>query len=74
MTEITKGMVVQLISGGPKMSVENVGDFSSSGRSENGAVCVWFDSKNIRCQDTFDVAVLKKYVSLPLGAVRMSRG
>jgi uncharacterized protein YodC (DUF2158 family) len=61
MSEISKGMVVQLVSGGPKMSVLNVGSYASHGGPEEGASCVWFDSKNIKFEDVFDVAVLKQY-------------
>lgn len=62
MSAISKGMVVQLISGGPKMSVVNVGSYASHGGPEQGASCVWFDSKNEKCEDVFDVAILKQFV------------
>jgi uncharacterized protein YodC (DUF2158 family) len=61
MSEISKGMVVQLVSGGPKMSVADMGDYSFNGGPEQGAACVWFDAKNVKFQDVFDIAVLKQY-------------
>jgi uncharacterized protein YodC (DUF2158 family) len=61
MSEIAKGMIVQLISGGPRMSVTSVGDYSRMGTGPaEGAKCTWFDAKNIKCEDVFDVAVLKE--------------
>jgi len=71
MAIFTKGMVVQLVSGGPKMSVTDVGDYSPL-RSSDGVNCVWFDAKNIKCEDVFDAAVLKEYVE-PSINLRMSR-
>lgn len=58
MSEIKKGAIVQLISGGPPMSVINVSDYNHSG-SDDSAKCVWFDVKNIKCESVFDIAVLK---------------
>lgn len=63
MSAISKGMVVQLISGGPKMAVVSVGSHASNGGPEEGAVCVWFDGKQEKCEEVFDVAVLKQYVA-----------
>ncbi|PVX34814.1 DUF2158 domain-containing protein [Janthinobacterium sp. 78] len=60
MTGFTKGMVVQLVSGGPKMSVADVGDYSPV--AVDGVKCVWFDDKNIKCDSIFDAAILKEYV------------
>lgn len=60
MSEIKKGDVVQLKSGGPKMSVEDVGDYSGMGTGpKNGAYCLWFDEKSKPNNKVFDVAVLK---------------
>lgn len=61
MSAISKGMVVQLISGGPNMSVTNVGSYLSTGGPEDGVACVWFDDKNTKHEDVFDAAVLKEY-------------
>jgi uncharacterized protein YodC (DUF2158 family) len=60
MSEIKKGMVVQLLSGGPKMSVVDVSDYNHSGQ-DDGAKCVWFDAKNMKTEAVFDIAVLKEY-------------
>lgn len=73
MSGITKGMVVELISGGPRMSVSSVGDYSTMGIGpKEGAKCVWFDSKNTRHEEVFDVAILKAYVA-PSSMGRVTR-
>lgn len=72
MSSITKGSVVQLVSGGPKMSVVSLGDYSGSGGPTDGVKCMWFDAKNIRQEDVFDAAVLKPYAAI--GAVGVRRG
>ena len=60
MSDITKGDVVQLKSGGPAMTVESVGNYSGMGTGpENGAKCVWFD-KDKPSSKVFDVAILEK--------------
>lgn len=65
MSAITKGMVVQLVSGGPQMSVADTADYSEMGTGpKDGAKCVWFDVKNIRCEAVFDTAILKEFVPL----------
>jgi uncharacterized protein YodC (DUF2158 family) len=40
--EIKKGDVVRLKSGGPTMTVQNVGNYSRAGVTD-GAFCIWFD-------------------------------
>ena len=72
MSSFTKGMVVQLVSGGPKMSVVDTGDYSPMD-SADGVKCVWFDAKQIKCEEVFDAAVLKEY-STPSLAGRLTRG
>ena len=72
MTNIVRGMVVQLISGGPQMSVVDVSDFRPMGPKE-GAKCVWFDDKKKHCEEVFDVIVLKEYVKPRISAT-MIRG
>ena len=62
MPEFKKGDVVRLKSGGPKMTVSDVGDYTTSGGPEDGVHCVWFDlvkgvQKN--SSDVFDAAVLE---------------
>lgn len=71
---IAKGMVVELISGGPKMSVTSIGDYSDMGTGpKEGAKCVWFDAKQARCEEVFDVAILKEYVERPSSSMRVTR-
>ncbi|MDC8759042.1 DUF2158 domain-containing protein [Janthinobacterium fluminis] len=71
MSSFTKGMVVQLVSGGQKMSVADVGDYSPA--SSDGVKCVWFDAKNIKCEEIFDAAILKEFVAPSIG-MRVTRG
>ena len=72
MSEIKKGMVVRLKSGGPKMSVVRVSDCSEDGAPELGAVCSWFDDKNKHTEKLFDAAILEEVVerSGPLTVTR----
>lgn len=60
MAELSKGMVVQLASGGPKMTIMDLGDYSPMD-AKDGAKCVWFDDKKVKQQEVFDVAVLKEF-------------
>lgn len=59
MSEIVKGAVVQLKSGGPKMTVEDVGNYAGGFGvgPENGAKCVWFEGNKPQ-EKVFDVVVL----------------
>ena len=60
MSEIQKGDVVQLKSGGPIMTVEDVGDYSGMGMGpKNGIKCVWFEKTTPKSK-VFDAAVLVK--------------
>lgn len=59
MSEIVKGDVVVLKSGGPKMVVEDVGDYLMSAGTENGAKCSWFDGVK-PMEKVFDVVALAK--------------
>jgi uncharacterized protein YodC (DUF2158 family) len=56
MAEVKRGDVVQLKSGGPRMTVADVGDYSPL-RPKNGAKCIWFEG-NKKNEDVFDVEVL----------------
>jgi uncharacterized protein YodC (DUF2158 family) len=56
--EFQKGDVVQLKSGGPTMTVQDIGDFTSSG-IEDGVLCVWFDGKK-KYSEVFDRSVLRQ--------------
>lgn len=62
MSSIQKGDVVQLKSGGPMMTVTEVGNYSGtySLGPKDGAKCIWFDG-NKPTEQVFDVAVLAKY-------------
>lgn len=72
MSELVNGDEVQLKSGGPKMVISELGDFSPMGPRE-GARCVWFD-KSKKMEDVFDIAVLKKYSDPGIGTVSVRRG
>lgn len=50
------GDVVQLKSGGPEMTVEDIGDYGKG--AGKGVSCVWFDNRK-RCTDTFHVDTLE---------------
>jgi len=68
MSEIQKGDVVQLKSGGPRMTVQDIGDYGFSGDPINGALCVWFE-KNKAEEKVFDITVLVKAASASVGAI-----
>lgn len=68
MSEIKKGDVVVLKSGGPKMTVSELGSWDMKG-IEEGAKCSWFEGST-RHQDIFDIAELKMYVSQPIAVAR----
>jgi uncharacterized protein YodC (DUF2158 family) len=55
--EIKIGTVVQLKSGGPKMTVQSIGDYSLNGVG-NGALCVWFAGDDNK-SEVFDIQALK---------------
>ena len=59
MTNIKKGDRVVLKSGGPIMTVQQIGDFPNVGIAE-GAMCIWFDDKR-PIEKIFDVATLEVY-------------
>lgn len=61
MSDFSKGDVVQLKSGGPKMTVSDTGDYSDGFGSgpQNGVSCVWFEKEKLH-RDIFDAAVLNK--------------
>lgn len=54
------GNVVQLKSGGPLMTIHNVGDYSPMGPNP-GALCVWFE-KSKREEAVFDPRTLEHYL------------
>lgn len=53
------GEVVVLKSGGPRMTVHNIGDYASRGLNP-GVLCVWFE-KNKRMEDAFHPLTLERY-------------
>ena len=56
MSEFKKGDVVRLKSGGPRMTVQSVGNFTLI---EDGVKCVWFSDKKELKEEVFDAAVLE---------------
>jgi len=72
MSEFNKGDVVVLKSGGPKMTVSDVGDYSGMAMGpKEGVKCIWFETVEgvQRPQErVFDKAVLKKHVPGPSAA------
>lgn len=63
MSAFQKGEVVQLKSGGPLMTVEDVGAFGGgmSGKAAfEGARCVWFEGNNVK-REVFPNEVLERY-------------
>lgn len=58
MAEFQKGDVVELKSGGPKMTIQDLGDYGPMGPGD-GALCVWFEKSELK-ESVFDVAMLKK--------------
>jgi len=55
-SEIKPGDVVRLKSGGPKMTVQKIGEYMAVG---HGAQCVWFDG-NKESTKVFGLAALAK--------------
>ena len=69
MANFKKGDVVVMRSGGPKMTVADIGDYSGSGTGpKDGVKCQWFD-KAKRFDEVFDAEVLKAYSSPSMGFV-----
>ena len=60
MSEIKKGDRVVLKSGGPLMTVQDIGDYLMSSGIEDGALCVWFDGNKPQ-EKVFDRATLEIY-------------
>jgi uncharacterized protein YodC (DUF2158 family) len=64
MAKFKKGDVVQLISGGPPMTVKDVsdtGEFSFEGTGDNNTHCIWFEGTEKK-DDFFDDITLQLYV------------
>ena len=45
MSNFSAGDVVQLKSGGPDMTIQDIGDYSIDENGTQSANCVWFDGK-----------------------------
>lgn len=59
MSAFRKGQKVKLKSGGPLMTVDDVGDFSGMGLGpENGVRCIWFAKDELK-QQVFDEETLE---------------
>jgi uncharacterized protein YodC (DUF2158 family) len=52
------GDVVQLKSGGPKMTIKGIGKYGFAA-SEDNACCVWFE-KTTRKEEIFELATITK--------------
>ena len=59
MTQHQIGDVVILKSGGPTMTVHNIGDYQNHGLP-TGVLCVWFDSSK-RVEDVFHPNTIERY-------------
>jgi uncharacterized protein YodC (DUF2158 family) len=59
-SEISKGDVVQLKSGGPDMTVQALGDYTSSSDIDDGALCAWFDGPTLHTEVFDRSALIKK--------------
>ena len=61
-TEFMVGDVVQLRSGGTRMTIEHI--------DGDQVACTWFESKTLE-RATFFTGTLMKYVFRPVGVIRM---
>lgn len=60
MADLKKGDKVRLKSGGPLMTISDIGDYSLGQVGEpNDAKCIWFDGKRLE-EAVFDIATLEK--------------
>lgn len=58
--EIKVGDIVRLKSGGPDMTVDEIGHYRFTDPQSLSAKCSWFDSKNERKKDVFPLTSLTK--------------
>ncbi len=68
MEEIKAGDVVVLKSGGPKMTVSQVGSFTMSSGIDNGAKCAWFDKTTLK-EEVFHMEAIKIFVPSTPGSL-----
>jgi uncharacterized protein YodC (DUF2158 family) len=73
MGKFKKGDVVELKSGGPAMTIQDVGDYVSLGGTENSAHCIWFVG-DIKYEGYFDEDNLMPYVARKSVVVGVGRG
>ncbi|RKJ98878.1 DUF2158 domain-containing protein [Alicycliphilus denitrificans] len=59
MSSFQPGDVVQLKSGGPEMTIADIGDYSGYDSGEQSANCIWFDNKK-QNSHVFPLHTLKK--------------
>lgn len=52
MNQFKIGDLVRLKSGGPLMTVHDIGDYTLSNGTNSGLLCVWFDDRK-KVQDVF---------------------
>ncbi len=62
MENIKKGDEVKLKSGGPVMTVKNIGDYSFGAGIEDGILCIWFEGNDVK-EKVFDMATLVRHES-----------
>ncbi len=60
MAQFEKGDEVRLKSGGPVMTVQDIGDFLFGASIEDGVLCVWFEEKEVK-EKVFDRTTLVKH-------------
>lgn len=72
--EIKAGDVVVLKSGGPKMTVSEVGSYGMTKGIEKGAKCTWFDKTTLK-EEVFHLEAIKIFVAQPVSSLssRMAR-
>jgi uncharacterized protein YodC (DUF2158 family) len=66
--DIKKGDTVRLKSGGPIMTVKDIGNYGHSD-TDDGVLCVWFDGKN-PTEKVFDLATLVRDEPPKAGVMR----
>lgn len=59
MADFQLGDVVMLKSGGPKMTIKDIGDYSLHGGGNPGAACAWFDGVK-PMKEVFPLSSLEK--------------
>lgn len=75
MTDLVKGEQVRLKSGGPRMSIDDIGNYSPMGIGGEPpkAKCSWFDTKGNRKTELFELHTLER-VGPAVGNITLTRG